>query len=125
MSPSEIPPVEAIDPLDALRLLGELTCHSSLRCVHCYVPEADWHQAVCLSPHELSILRHLLTGPQATGRKEGGGETRARRRATDRAPGSGSGPARGSHRERTASRASRFPLEKGHAQLRGLSQNRS
>src|SRR3989337_2992103 len=40
MSPSEIPPVEAIDPLDALRLLGELTCHSSLRCVHCYVPEA-------------------------------------------------------------------------------------
>ena len=83
MSPSEIPPVDAIDPLDALRLRGELTCHSSLRCVHCYVPEADWHQAVCLSPHELSILRHLLTGPQATGRKEGGGETRARRRATD------------------------------------------
>ncbi len=70
--------MEGIDPLDALRLLEELRCHANFHCVRCFVPEAGWHQAVCLSPHELLILQQLLTGTRAARGTRRGGETRAR-----------------------------------------------
>lgn len=42
------------------QLHHELECHMTLRCADCYVRDVGLHEAVCLSPEELSLLLRLV-----------------------------------------------------------------
>ncbi len=42
------------------QLHHELDCHVTLRCADCYVSDVGLHEAVCLSPEELSLLLRLV-----------------------------------------------------------------
>lgn len=54
------PAVLQMDPLDVLRLRAELKCHVDLQCVDCHLAEVGWHEVVCLTPCELSLLQRIL-----------------------------------------------------------------
>jgi len=45
---------------DMDQLYHELECHVTLRCVDFYLRGVGWHEAVCLSPQELSLLLRLV-----------------------------------------------------------------
>lgn len=49
-----------VDSVGLQQLFRELECHSANRCVDCYVPELGFHEAVCLTADEISLLERLL-----------------------------------------------------------------